>query len=346
VVKAALASAALPSAPRDTAVWVDPKDSAQSLVLATHQGGLSVLGLDGKTLQTVPLEDAQGVDVQYGFKQGSATLDLVVAAEAGQGRLRVLSLDPKTHKLTDISGNTGVFSAKIKPSALALFKGKSGLYAFVSQSPAPLKDCLGQFQLVSRAEKVDVKFLRTLGELESAKPTVQPPSAPAQVPGPSSAAPAPQAPVSAPSVPKPAEVTALFVDSGKAKVYYTDPNYGVHEYSADPADKGQAKTASGFARVGLSGVLHGISVSKDHFVCLDQASGGSILRMFPRDARGEKTEQTRVRTEVDSAEAVEVVSRGLGKAFPGGLMVVADGASKTIQFYDWREVAKSAGLKG
>lgn len=344
VVKAALASATLPSAPRDTAVWVDGQDSARSLVFVTHSGGLSVLGLDGKITQTLPVEDARGVDVQYSFKLGQNTMDLVVVAEAGRGRCRVFGLEPKTRKLNEVTGETAVFKDKVKPDALALYKGKTATYAVVSQSPAPLKDCIGQFQLVADGAHVNLKAVRTLGELEEAKQPLQPVTPPAAQPVQSQALPAP-APAPAPVTPKPVAVTSLYVDSGKAKIYYTDPNYGVREYSADPADKGQAKVASGFARTGLAGVLRGLAVSRDHFVCLDQAPGGSFLRLFSRDARGEKTEQARVRTEIDDASAVEVVGRGLGKGFPGGVVIVADGTNKTVQFYDWREVAKSAGVK-
>lgn len=347
VLKSALASAPLPSAPRDTAVWVDPKDSGRSLILATHSGGLSVLGLDGKIVQTLPLQDAQGVDVQYSVKLGSVSTDIVVAAEAGSAQCRVYTIDPKTRILKDVSGSVGVFgSEKVKPESLALYKSKSASYVFVSRSPAPLQGCVAQFQLVPNGAKVDLKLVRSLGELEAEKPALLPATPPAPAgPTPASATP-PKLEEPKPPVSKPVAVTALFVDSGKGKVYFTDPNFGVREYSADPSDKGQAKVASGFARTGLAGVLHGLAVSRDHFVCLDQAPGGSYLRLFSREARGEKTEVARVKTEVSAAEAVEVVGRGMGKGFPGGLMVVADGEAKTLQFYDWREVTKLAGVKG
>ncbi|MES1228091.1 MAG: phytase, partial [Armatimonadota bacterium] len=343
-------------------------------------------GLDGKVVQKVTgIDSPKGVDVQYGFKMGTTTVDLALVAEGGTGRCRIFTIDPKSRKLTEVSGSTGVFDgSKSVPQEVALYKSKTAMYAFVSRESSPKKGCLGQYQLVADKGKIDLKFTRSLGELADAKtaaqaqpaatqmaaPTepvkpimlaTQPPEAAKKVdPAPTSTdglvaqkdpktTPAPPAttPTTAPAPqPLPAEVTSVYVDSSKARVYYTDPNYGVREYSADPDSKADSRTASGFARSGLAGMLHGLAMSKDHFVCLDQVKGGSMLRLFPRDSRGEKSEVARAKTEVDEAGSVEVVTRSLGKTFPNGLAVVTDPVTKTVQFYDWREIAKSAGIKG
>ena len=90
MVEPALATEAVSSDPDDPAIWVNPIDSAQSLVLGTNkaqapEGALVVFGLDGKTLQTVDgIDRPNNVDVEYGLLLGGGLADIAVLTERRQ----------------------------------------------------------------------------------------------------------------------------------------------------------------------------------------------------------------------------------------------------------------------
>ncbi|GHH17444.1 phytase [Streptomyces lanatus] len=89
----------------DPAVWVDPRHSGRSLVIATlKEAGLDVYDLDGRRLQRItapaaPGEDAapgrfNNVDVVYGFELGGKKTDLALVSDRGRDRVRAYAIDP------------------------------------------------------------------------------------------------------------------------------------------------------------------------------------------------------------------------------------------------------------
>lgn len=326
LVRAKVISAALAHKPSDVAVWANPGDPAKSLAFVTvgdSDGKVVVLALDGKPVQEVAgLQSPRGIDVHYGLRTGKTSTDFVAVAESGTGKIRLFTIDRKTGKLSDVSGTTSLGEGHVI-SSLALYQSKSGHQAFVSLSSPTADAVLLQLKLTQVSGKVNAAVVRSFGQLAEPKP---------------------QAPVDGAvreQVVTPG-ATSLYVDSPKGTLYYTDPSYGVREYPADAASKPESRVASGFARTGVSGLLRGIAAAKSHFVCLDSAKGGSMLRLFPRDVRGEKPEAYRVKTEIEEAGALEVVTKSLGKAFPAGLAVVTDPTSRSVHFFDWDQLLKAA----
>jgi 3-phytase len=90
----------------DPAIWVHPDESrrGKSIVVATlKEGGIDVYNLQGLKLQHIPSQLASNpeqprqrfnnVDVVYGFKLGSQTVDLAVASDRGFDRLAIYKIN-------------------------------------------------------------------------------------------------------------------------------------------------------------------------------------------------------------------------------------------------------------
>lgn len=90
----------------DPAIWVHPDESrrGKSLVIGTlKEGGIDVYNLQGLRLQHIPSLPASNpehprqrfnnVDVVYGFKLGSQTVDLAVASDRGFDRLAIYKIN-------------------------------------------------------------------------------------------------------------------------------------------------------------------------------------------------------------------------------------------------------------
>src|SRR5262249_31856275 len=81
--------------PDDPAIWVNPPDATRSLILGTNKvaapnGALVVFGLDGKIRQTIAgLDRPNNVDVEYSLLLPGGPVDIAVATERLQRRLRI-----------------------------------------------------------------------------------------------------------------------------------------------------------------------------------------------------------------------------------------------------------------
>ncbi|KGN39252.1 phytase [Knoellia subterranea] len=89
----------------DPAIWVDPADSTNSLVIVTaKEGGLRVYDLASRELQSVAASAApradgvdgryNNVDIAYGFRLGGRTVDVAVVSDRYNDQLRFFVIDP------------------------------------------------------------------------------------------------------------------------------------------------------------------------------------------------------------------------------------------------------------
>ena len=88
----------------DPAIWVDPDDSSNSVVIVTaKEGGLRVYDLDGHELQSLsatpaPQADAvdgryNNVDIAYGLEVGGQRVDVAVVSDRYNDSLRFFAID-------------------------------------------------------------------------------------------------------------------------------------------------------------------------------------------------------------------------------------------------------------
>lgn len=115
----------------DPAVWVDPSDPADSLVIGNDKrGALEVYGLDGALQQRITTATTfwGNVDVRQQVTIGTRTLDVVAAYNGG---LRVYTVDPGTDQLTSVADGAGVLPTG-GGEGVCLYASTTGsTYAFV-----------------------------------------------------------------------------------------------------------------------------------------------------------------------------------------------------------------------
>jgi 3-phytase len=188
----------------DPAVWVDPEDSARSLVVATlKEAGLAVYGLDGRRLQHIDAPPAPGegrepgrfnnVDIVYGFQLDGRTTDLALVSDRGRDRLRAYAIDPAAAAagkppLTDVTaaGVSPVFAgdeAEVEEQrtayGLASYSDDGGAYAVVSRREETrlkllkLKDVGGKVGYATE-DTVDLPGSFTLPDGEKWRPCADP----------------------------------------------------------------------------------------------------------------------------------------------------------------------------
>lgn len=89
----------------DPAIWVNPKDSTKSIVIATaKEGGLRVYDLADEEIQAIPATPApradgvdgryNNVDIAYGLEFGGRTVDVAVVSDRFNDQLRFWVIDP------------------------------------------------------------------------------------------------------------------------------------------------------------------------------------------------------------------------------------------------------------
>ncbi|WP_043636921.1 phytase [Nonomuraea candida] len=158
----------------DPAIWVDPDDDEDSVVVTTaKEGGLNVYDLGGRLLQHFDAPAAPGpddengrfnnVDTAYGF----AGKDLAVVSDRGRDQLRFYAI--KDGRLTDVTDPAVPFlfnatQAEVNEQetgyGLTVWKDSTGTYALVSRRH---KTSIGLFRLVATpGGKVGYRAVRSI----------------------------------------------------------------------------------------------------------------------------------------------------------------------------------------
>jgi len=310
----------------DPAIWINPADPAQSLILGTDKdvdGALYVYGLDGRIHQDKVVRGLvrpNNVDIAYGLAVGGGKVDIAVTTERYAHRLRV-------YRLPDMApidgGGIPVFEGAQARDCMgvALYTRPSdgAVFAIVSRSEfgAPTQGYLHQYRLVDDgAGTVRGLFVRAFGTWSGQK-----------------------------------EIEAIAVDDAAGYVYYSDEGFGVRKYHADPLADDAEDELTVIGRTGFAEDHEGISIYE-----LDATTGyilvsnqqADTFRIFAREGGpGGPHDHAflgSVRLSTRESDGSEVTSAALSPRFPGGLFV-AMSTDRTFHLYAWEDIAKAAGLK-
>ncbi|MBA1238413.1 phytase [Pseudomonas kunmingensis] len=97
------AAPSLGDAADDPAIWVHPRNPAQSRVLGTDKkGGLLVYDLNGHEVQDLRVGRLNNVDVRSDFRLGAKQVDLAVASNRDRNSLHLFAIDRVSGMLADI----------------------------------------------------------------------------------------------------------------------------------------------------------------------------------------------------------------------------------------------------
>jgi len=311
----------------DPAIWLHPSDPSQSLIIGTDKnedGALFVYNLDGKidTQRTVRgLKRPNNVDVEYGLVLNGIATDIAVTTERLENKIRVFSL-PDMNSIDN--GGIPVFEGEElrAPMGISLYKrpADNSIFAIVGRKEGPTDGTyLWQYLLEDDGQgNVKGTLVRKFGAYSGIK-----------------------------------EIEAIAVDDQLGYVYYSDEQYGVRKYLADPdAPDSQQELGIIFTQDYLED-NEGISI-----YCIDDKTGYLLVsdqsakrfRIYSREgtlADPEDEIPARphlhklikiVDVSANNSDGSEVTNVVLNDKFPGG-MFVAMSDDQTFHFYSWKDIA-------
>jgi 3-phytase len=302
----------------DPAIWVNPADPSQSLIIGTDKdenGGLYVYDLKGKIIRekTVKgLKRPNNVDVAYGLTLGGKKVDIAVTTERMTHKIRIYSL-PDMKPIDN--GGIEVYVGETKEMfrdlmGIALYTTPTGeIQVIVGRKTGP-KDgtYLWQYALADDGKgNVKASLVRKFGNFSGKK-----------------------------------EIEAIAVDNELGYIYYSDEQVGVRKYYADPA-KGNKELAL-FATEGYTEDNEGISIYKTsattgYILVSDQSA--NQFKVYSREGAENPHQHaliTSIQTATNQSDGSEVVSVPLNADFKHGLFV-AMSDDKTFHLYRWEDIA-------
>lgn len=301
----------------DPAIWVNPTDPAQSLIIGTDKdenGGLYVYDLKGKIVpgKTVKgLKRPNNVDIAYGLMLGGKKVDIAVTTERMTHKLRIFSL-PDMQPIDNggipvFEGETGEMYRDLM--GIAMYTDPKGqIYAVVGRKTGPADGYLWQYLLEDDGSgKLKASLKRKFGKYSGKK-----------------------------------EIEAIAVDNELGYIYYSDEQFGVRKYYADPA-KGNEELAL-FATTGFKEDHEGISIYKTsdttgYILVSDQSA--NQFQVFSREGKAGPHDHplvTIVKTSTNNSDGSDIYSKPLNNDFKHGIFV-AMSDNKTFQLYRWEDIA-------
>ena len=294
----------------DPAIWINPSDPAQSLIVGTDKdsdGGLFVYNLQGKLLRTVTgLQRPNNVDIAYGLLLGGKPTDIAVTTERERNALRIYTVPDM--KAVD-NGGIAVFEGATEkaPMGIALYTAPdNSIYAIVGRKSGPKEGYLWQYKLEDDGKgQVKATLVRQFGAYSGKK-----------------------------------EIEAIAVDNENGFVYYSDETHGVHKYYSDPA-KGNTELAL-FATEGFASDHEGISIYKTGqrtgYILVSNQQKNTFM-VYPREGNVQNMHEHALLAEIPvstmESDGSEVTNVNLGPNFPKGIFVAMSNG-KVFHIYDWR----------
>ncbi len=302
----------------DPAVWVNPIDPTQSLIIGTDKdqdGGLYVFDLNGK-IQTDKvvrgLKRPDNVDVEYGLLLSNKPTDIAVTTERFTHKLRIFSLpDMKPVDGGGLDMFVGETGAEFRDlMGISLYRNKTGkIYAIVGRKSGPTDGTyLWQYLLEDDGTgRVKATLVRKFGQYSGLK-----------------------------------EIESIAVDDQLGYVYYSDEGKGVHQYYADP-EKGNNELAL-FATKGFTQDHEGISIynltdSTGYILVSDQ--GANKFHIFSREGTAQNPFDHAlvkvITVNARQSDGSETVAVPLNAQTPYGLFI-AMSDNKTFELYRWEDI--------
>ncbi|MCT2560423.1 phytase [Chryseobacterium herbae] len=287
----------------DPAIWINPEDASKSLVIGTDKdtdGGLYAFDLNGKIINKVPgLKRPNNVDLEYGFMLNGKKTDIAAVTERETNTV-------KLYRLPDLKevGQFTVFDGEAEhdPMGISMYKNPSTgeIYAVVGRKSGPADGYLWQYQLSEKDGKITGEVVRKFGKYSGLK-----------------------------------EIESIAVDDEMGYIYYSDEQFGVHQYYADPA-KGNEELLV-FGKGDFKSDVEGISIyptsaQTGYILVSNQQKDTFNVYLREDPAKGKIAEIPVSTSESDGSEVTNV---NLGPKFPKGVFVAMSNG-KVFHFYDWR----------
>jgi large repetitive protein len=289
----------------DPAIWVNPLDPAQSLIIGTNKfsdttnGGLLVYDLEGNQLSYTNDGPKNNVDLRPGFPLGGHEVTLVTASQRNDPpytkRVAIYTLDPSTKELT----LAGEVTPEYEPLGDCMYRSaKTGdFYVFVVSANGYVQ----QWRLAEAPggtgtiDATEVRLFRVsaTGSSDIAEGCV--------------------------------------ADDGLGHLYVSEEDVGVWKYSAEP-DGGMTRTQVDVVGGGqLTADVEGLTIAYgpgDTGYLIASSQGSSSFAVYRRDGDNAFVRSFKIKdAAVDGTtitDGIDVTTAPLGPAFPNGMFVAHD----------------------
>ncbi|KQT35669.1 3-phytase [Chryseobacterium sp. Leaf405] len=289
----------------DPAIWINPQDASKSIIIGTDKdtnGGLYAFNLDGKIINKVlGLKRPNNVDIEYGFNLNGKKIDFAATTERETNKVKLYSL-PDLKEVGEFS----VFDGETErgPMGISMYKNPdtSEIFAIVGRKSGPSDGYLWQYKLLERDGKITGEVVRKFGKYSGLK-----------------------------------EIESIAVDDEMGYIYYSDEQFGVHQYYADPA-KGNEELVV-FGKGDFKSDVEGISIyptssNTGYILVSNQQKDTFNVYLRENPSKGMIAEIPVSTKESDGSEVTHV---NLGPKFPKGAFVAMSNG-RVFHFYDWRIV--------
>lgn len=305
----------------DPAIWVNRENPEASLVVGTNKRrGLNVYNLSGELLSQVRIGQTNNVDVRE-YRLGSREVVVIGATDKGTSEIVLFELDPTNGRLHELPSRIQTrVEVETYGFCLYLSKRTGSLYAIATDKSGQIEQWL--LKPLASGDGFDGEHVRSL-RVES-------------------------------------QPEGCVADDEYGQLFVGEEARGVWKFGAEPGD-GEAgeliakasepitEDARLYADVeGLSiyapegetaGYLVASSQGNDTYVLFDRLRPHAYRGTFQIELNGHKTGDT---------DGLDVTAFAVGDRFPGGLLVVQDGApawtdrhDQNFKLVSWSEIQAS-----
>ena len=147
----------------DSAIWVNPADPTQSLVVAGNKadsgGGMGIFDMAGNMVHYSNIGKIGNVDLRNNIMVGGQPITLVTANRRDNNSLLFYKLDPATRTL--VSMNARTITTMANNYGVCFYKSPTALYANVTSESGAFQ----QWELFESAGKMDANLVRTFSTI-------------------------------------------------------------------------------------------------------------------------------------------------------------------------------------
>jgi 3-phytase len=141
----------------DPAIWVNPNDPAQSVIIGTDKrGGLAVYELSGKQIQYLPDGQMDNVDLRDGFKLGGQTVAIVTASNRKDNSIAIYKINPQSRTLENVAARKIKHGLTVYGMCMYRSAKTGKIYYFGTSKSGEVE----QWELFESNGKVDAKKAR------------------------------------------------------------------------------------------------------------------------------------------------------------------------------------------